>query len=393
MTSLKHISNWLFRKGLRFVLALLLVVSAGGLVWVGGRHWVHGQAWRQVIESPADDLETHLESFLGQSPHPGQGLAKAISSDRLDLSLTAIRLLQRRLDRWRDQPAVEFRQPLADCVLHLAQRSESLSPEILYPLSIQLRRINHWQLDLPPKVETRFAVALETLIRQEANTEREPWIASRPLPANDTSPTAAWNPPAWEQALVASSADLSSSMAQVEREPHHASASRSMPGIARANGEASINPPDRLPGILADSPAAPRPIQDVPRVESPHLPPLENAPLFDLVWKLRDRRAEVAQAAEVELRRRGFTDAHLELALKITQPDAIARTAVVRRIPTIPGIQTTAWLYLMTKDPDETVRYLATAILMTSRDPRLQKQIRADLAIDPSPRVRELISR
>lgn len=393
MASLKHISTWLIRKGLRYMLALLLVVSAGVLLWAGGRHWVRTQAWRQVIESPAQQLETRLESLLRQSPNPGQDLAKAISSERLDLSLTGIKVLQRRLDQWRDKPAVEFRQPLTDCVIHLAQRAESLSPEVLYPLSEQLRRINHWQLDLPPKVETRFAVALETLIRQEAFAEREPWIASNPPQTNATSAAISWNPPAWEQSPVASSADLPSSMAQVEREPPRISASRSILETPRANGEASLNPPDRLPGILAGSPAAPRPIQDVPRVDTPHLPPLENVPLFDLVWKLRDPQQDAAQAAEVELRRRGFTEAHLELALEITQPDAIARTTVVRRIPTIPGIQTTAWLYLMTKDPDETVRYLATAILMTSRDPSLQKQIRADLATDPSPRVRELISR
>ncbi|MEX1040731.1 MAG: hypothetical protein WDZ51_08885 [Pirellulaceae bacterium] len=393
MASLTHISTWLIRKGPLWMLALLLVFSLGALVWVGGRHWVRTRAWHQVIESPANELEARLESFLRQSQNPGQDLARAISHERLDLSLTGIKALRRRLDQWRDQPAVEFRQHLAECVIHLARRPESHSPDIFYPLAEQLRRINHWHLDLPPKVETRFTVALEKLIRQEAYAEREPGLAFNPPPTTASSATAAWNPPVWEQSSLASSTDLPPSMAQVEREPPRSGSSRLNLDAPRANGEALINPPDRLPGILVDSPAAPRAIEDALHADTPHLPPLENVPLFDLVWKLRDRQEVVAQAAEVELRRRGFTDAHLDLALEITQPNALARTAVVRRIPTIPGIQTTAWLYLMTKDPDETVRYLATAILMTSRDPRLQKQIRADLATDPSPRVRELISR
>ena len=165
---------------------------------------------------------------------------------------------------------------------------------------------------------------------------------------------------------------------------HHFAGSKFRP----ANRRVAIGQPLKLP-VLTESP---KQLPGGTHIEQP-LPDLSHLTSLELMWKLHQQNMRMVKHARETLTARNFNAEDLEIAARLTHPDVAQRLQLVRELPTMAREDRTHWLYYMTKDPDESVRYSATAALLTSTDPRLLRRLKADMATDPSPRVQALIRR
>lgn len=85
--------------------------------------------------------------------------------------------------------------------------------------------------------------------------------------------------------------------------------------------------------------------------------------------------SEIAAAADVELRRRGFGDASLVVARAVDDPNPQVRLRLVESISALEGIDPAPWLWELAEDHDERVRKAALAVLATSNNPQTRQKV------------------
>lgn len=112
---------------------------------------------------------------------------------------------------------------------------------------------------------------------------------------------------------------------------------------------------------------------------------LDSGELMRLLHSSDPRTVEAAQA---ELVRRGFTPRHLELAARLTDPDALIRQEWARKLPTMTGIDARAWLMWLAQDESPDVRITALTLLATTGDLTTVQEATRMASEDADPRVR-----
>ena len=95
----------------------------------------------------------------------------------------------------------------------------------------------------------------------------------------------------------------------------------------------------------------------------------------ELIKELNAENDARAETAEAELIRRGFTEAQLDLARKLYDPDPAVRKKLVRELPGLQGVDTVPWLLELCRDADAEVRSAAIALLATSSDPAVLDEV------------------
>lgn len=95
---------------------------------------------------------------------------------------------------------------------------------------------------------------------------------------------------------------------------------------------------------------------------------------LDLIFEWGSGDPTLQEAAEAELRRRGFRDYDFKLADKLISPDPADRRQVAHLVP---GLTSGAgrWLIWLSYDRDRSVRQAAVALMITSRDPQVQQRL------------------
>src|SRR5262249_44027569 len=72
------------------------------------------------------------------------------------------------------------------------------------------------------------------------------------------------------------------------------------------------------------------------------------------------------EAAEAELRLRGYQNRDLAIARRAVDPEPTARLQLVEDLPRLPGIDARLWLQQLAEDSDHAVRTAAIGILKTA---------------------------
>ena len=108
---------------------------------------------------------------------------------------------------------------------------------------------------------------------------------------------------------------------------------------------------------------------------------------LELMRRLRAANDGEAANAQLELRRRGFTEVHLELARQLLDPDPGIRRQLARMLPDLRSVNSTPWLVWLCRDSDPEVRLLAVTLLATSNDPTILAQVERIARADSDPRV------
>ena len=112
-----------------------------------------------------------------------------------------------------------------------------------------------------------------------------------------------------------------------------------------------------------------------------------------LIRELNSENDARAEAAEAELIGRGFTEAQLELARKLYDPDPAVRKKLARELPGLQGVDTVPWLLELCRDADAEVRLAAIALLATSSDPAVLDEVERMAGRDDDSGIRRIADR
>jgi hypothetical protein len=119
--------------------------------------------------------------------------------------------------------------------------------------------------------------------------------------------------------------------------------------------------------------------------------PLERETLR-LMEQLRGGGTSAAAAAET-LRKRGFSERHLELAKMLVSPSVETRRSLAAQLPRERGIDRQVWLLWLARDSAAEVRLAALATLATSADPGLHSQVLQMATTDSDEQIQRLAER
>lgn len=359
-----------------------------------------------LLQAAEENVPEQMDHVLNNTPAPYHKLAGWMGSDRSIIALEASKRLHQQVERWEKTPGIQIASEATELVEALNERYPDYSDKVRQDIHQLATRMARWNIGSAATGEGTFLVAVEQLLSRSASRPAEATSAASDamlsdylqqpsgdpaerrkiqpvdqvnrVPLNKGLP---WNP--IELPSLPTPAMAASPQAAVPRtvsEPE----SEALP----ANRKVRLNQPLKLPPLVS----SPRPL--APGLKLPEaLPDYSSLTTLEVIWKLHAQSPQIIEHARTELTSRRFTIEDLELATRLSDPELAQRLKLVRELPLMAREDRKTWLYYMTKDPDESVRYAAAAALITSSDPRLLRQLNAELATDPSPRVRQLIQR
>ncbi|MFP6677653.1 MAG: HEAT repeat domain-containing protein [Pirellulaceae bacterium] len=99
--------------------------------------------------------------------------------------------------------------------------------------------------------------------------------------------------------------------------------------------------------------------------------------------------------AESELRNRGYSQAEIDLAEKVVDPNFAVRQSVVEQLTHLRNVDTKRWLLWMARDPNREVRYKAIMTLSTllNSDSQVKEELRRLQVNEPDRLIRESLTR
>ena len=162
---------------------------------------------------------------------------------------------------------------------------------------------------------------------------------------------------------------------------------REPPGLLGKSGAASNSlATASRPGVSPETSSNQQPtVADARPSEDPKLPSDET---IDLIRRLRDEDpASVAEAREA-LKRRGFSEVHLELGRRLFDPDPEIRKELVQVLPGLKSVDAEPWLLWLARDPDAGVRLAAITLMSTGNDPAMLERVERMARSDADSRVK-----
>lgn len=431
---------------------LITLAVAGGLVAVGlglrvSLPWLLAQYWQSRLDTASDAQAAVLLARVAKLDEPGiPVLVESLDSPRASVARAGKRALLNQLNHWNTLHAQDASPKLACLADILAEHVHDFGPAARGDASELAMRILRQPLD--PKVVDRDRVVSSCGKVLRATTLHRRWPPDG-LPL-DRAEHVAWNNepagataarPSRERAWLAEHApsseltkmpggDLpisilpaSPSAADV---PSLGAAGQKPRWFAGGSGARPLKPPRplkqpsqprRLPEEvdnalrpLEDStarrPAGPgiiRPLaleagvseDDSPAADSggPLRRGVSGVETLELVLQLRSEDERTVADARSELSRRGFTDVHFELGLRLSDPDPEARKQLVRLLPSLRSVDPEPWLLWLGRDRSAEVRLAAISLLATSTDPALLAKVERIARTDTDPRIRRQADR
>ncbi|WP_144975485.1 HEAT repeat domain-containing protein [Bremerella volcania] len=385
------------------ILLCLLLLLAVGFSAMAMWYWLPGRIDTLLLTAPESEIAERMEYSLRHSSTPYQDLARWMASDRAIVALEAANQMQSRIDQLQGEPGLA----IADQAYRLAQALKEELPN--YPQQTRSRvhlmasQMSNWDLGTFSAKQGPFLIVLEDVIRDSRPSATSVDLAASDqmmqnyLRSEQPSDATLENPPKidrvgdidlsgglpWKQQSIPGDAQR-----KVAAQPPKQEIVYDDTEVLPANRRVTIDKPLKLPTL------AEQPKQLPPGLHaSDPLPDFSHLTSLEIMWKLHLQNTRMVKHARETLIARNFNADDLELATRLTHPDVAQRLQLVRELPLLARSDRTQWLYYMTKDPDEGVRYNAAAALLTSTDPRLLRRLKADMATDPSPRVQALIRR
>ncbi len=126
---------------------------------------------------------------------------------------------------------------------------------------------------------------------------------------------------------------------------------------------------------------------------APALDGMESLPVSELVRLLGSVQAEVAQNAALTLRKRGFSDDKLELAMALATGSELQRLELVDQIARRSDLDPRVWLLWMAKDGQVAVRRRCVSHLLTMSDREVTQELQLLLNRERDPQISQSIQR
>ncbi|MGC3966356.1 MAG: hypothetical protein QM775_02990 [Pirellulales bacterium] len=278
-------------------------------------------------------------------------------------------------------------QPVVAWAWEILETTGRLSLDSRLPIRIRGRLVTACNELLQRPVLAENAVAQQPTALGTSVAAR----ATRPLPAAPLPDLAALFPPG---PAIAPQPNVPAASVQSGNTATNAEAGPAPLPQSAANAAARVNPirgPEDVSTIQQASLSQRPQLRDEPA--APVLPP----PGYSArtAWALFAEVGSDAQgaAAHVELRRRGFTEAEIELGRHLTSPDAAERLHYAKRLPSLAGNSLKPWLLHLSGDTDAEVRQACLTIMATNADPAIQARIRELAYTDADETVRQTAER
>lgn len=416
------------------LVAALLAVTAWSLrVWFG---YLAASHWRAELDEASAEQAEQLARRMAQLGKPGiRTLVEAMGSQREVAAAAARGVLWAELERWESLPAPAVTRNLAVVAEALAQNAERFTPaarrdavdlatEILrwLPDSDAVDRLaviadcdrvfEHAAADGHAAASVAVIASPERTAAPEATLpERYEPAPERPLLEKPDMPSALSSPPGGGLPIdtwpVPGSQPHSGAASTADRR------TRASQTEASGDGPSEAGPRLSTPGELF-LPEGVRPLSAtelIPRAPQPSILPAGTAksatgPLSEedangkfevmetdvLMRWLLSADAAVAAGAEAALRRRGFSDVHVELARRLFDADPEVRIQLARTLPKLGSIDPVPWLLWLSRDTEARVRVAAVGLMATTNDPALHARIR-QMARDDSDAAVQRIAR
>ncbi len=417
-------------------LLVTLAMAAGLLALVVGLRGQYARLaaehWRRQLNTVPDDRAGILLRQVAELGEPGiPVLVEALGSERESVARAGKQALSEQLDRWQVLRAGASSPKLAVLADALAERVERFGPTARDDAAHLATRILLWPLDSRAVDRRRVIASCEEVfratrvrggvlleggpgVRVPLPVERAEAVQHRPRPADDPMELDRW--------LV----DLS-------RFPGGGLPIKSFPQAATALvGDARAERPRRLVfppvaqplntwgqrgrapaaaqqrGRMPDSEAAsdqPPQAAEANRGRALSLTEREDAragnpsgkfwemETVELMQWLDSEQEGRSSGARAELRRRGFTEVHLELARRLFDPDTEVRKRLARLLPGMQSVDAVPWLLWLSRDPDPEVRLVAIGLIATTGDAALLEQIEHAAREDPDSRIQQQAER
>ncbi len=344
--------------------------------------------WGNELDGlPDDQVPARLRQIaaLGDAGIPI--LAEALASDREAIVTAARETLSEQFDEWATQEAHYATPKVAALAKHLALHAEQCGPAGRAAAANFATQILLWPIDDESADAGQIIANCESVLRATSDASRRHWALADRNDLTDSSVVA----PASTRNL-----QLPREIEDVQSlRPPHLSAKSGLELSGNSNNGTSFSiaddpepfdPPSAQPlsidsaRSLAERNSVAHKLTDelvaVPSADA--IAPTQWTQLshLEVMRWLRSKDAATARAASAELQRRGFESNHLELAMRLTDPDAKARREFAELLPRISGVDARPWLWWLTEDDDPTVRSTAISILATSGDAEVLSRIR-----------------
>jgi hypothetical protein len=416
----------------------LLAIAVGAVIGTGA--WFYGLSvigpritaayWRQQLAAAPDEGVETVIRRIGELDRAGIAvLAAALGSERECVAQAAKQELFAELEQWRRLSAGENASRLTELASALAERVDGFNPAGQRDAADVAVRI----LDRPLKgrgVDARELLAASEKVlrvgfsaRGEFSRIKRAELAGPAVLAKEESINAAELPGAGSPessgqemgGLSTVSGDgmpgklKSPSAESGEEESQTADAAANQPWIlGRQDGSrqrASRIPDSAAAGVDASRGAmggkqtagsgTVRTAANIAGGEGNRRIPsaLAGEEAVELIRELNSEDDARAEAAEAELIGRGFTEAQLELARKLFDPDPAVRKKLVRELPGLEGVDTAPWLLELCRDADAEVRLAAIALLATSSDPAVLDEVERIAGRDEDSGIRRIADR
>lgn len=375
--------------------ALLWILS--GLAIGFGAWFVSQQMLRQSLRvqlasaPQSGDAYVALESLMQLNGTSPVEVVSGLENPNRDVARSAFKALDQQVTKWKEDNSLHRLDDLADRLLALP---ESTRPEnLMLASSLAARIFAHCLSEENPDFEVTLRVCQQVVARSGTTlgtpsgtldldagqvglaVSNEP---PPPLPPQNYGQPAksladqytAGMAPAEEQPLPATEVQ-SPEMASIRLVPFRNSNLR--PSAPPEQDSAATFSLSDAPEPLTPEPVVAQNVGDnatVPMRISPvvELGGLENRTNKELFRMLGSVQTKVSQGAMLELRHRNFTDAQLELAIRLATSPEAERLQIVHEIATNRELNPRWWLLWMAEDGQPVVRKTAVSLLHTMVD-------------------------
>lgn len=159
--------------------------------------------------------------------------------------------------------------------------------------------------------------------------------------------------------------------------------------------EMSLNdsPPSELP-VMVQTPAsiASQPIARMKLVSNqPNLHGIEKAEIAELVRLLSNANPDIAKAATIALKHKGFSDFEVELASELAVGSVSRRLELVQQVATSNQVVPQPWLVWMAEDGQPEVRRMAISLLSSMLDRDVDRSLRLLMDQESDPEIKDQI--
>jgi hypothetical protein len=335
---------------------LMLLAGAVAPRWTERAIAAHLRQRIDTVDEPAAAMLVEQLALTGDSGL--RHLVELLNDPRAGVRRPVRDALGGKVEVWSQSPAEHERSVALLARLLVSHETREVHSR-MFVKNLTLRLVR-WPLESTPGDHVQFLAECSEIMKRTADAwSDEPEIARQPRPSAPSAHVAGEDAPYEEP--------LSQPIAELEPEVIIAD---DAPGLFPSGDEQPL-PPNR---IQLDTPR---------RIRSTEIDLQGYMVDEGALRKLSDRALmrhlhgipALAEAAERELRRRGFNDATLRLARALDDPDPRVRRELGQSLPGMSGVDPAPWLWELAEDEDAEVRRIVRSTLAASSNPQTRAKV------------------